>query len=402
MGLLLSDNFAGSVIDSLKWTETDPNSRISQNDRILISNPHSASRPEFTDYLKSVVSASSGVVVIQANVDWSDDSAEEAIGGIYLYKDSSNYAAIVSRGNGGEYRLRIRIGGSFLYDNYTNYIAKGKDVKIVYTFSTNLIQFFYWNTGTSAWVQIGTNQTYNLGTPLYFGITAWDLTTFNAADTIYIDNAYFSDADYSSQYPVLDFTYQGDIPLSLLPSSSYSLSDYVYQGNTSLSLLPSSLYLIADFVYLGTTLLTLYPFSLCEGSDLATIDTDIGFLQFVAPIAGTKKIVLSNVPDGLRLSRNHITAISNRRLQNGSLISQVIASRKKSFSLDLGLYDKSLSVYFESIYENNESVSMTVYEYNSNFLRVDEYSLTVKIARFEDSKDYIDNTRSMVIDLEEV
>jgi hypothetical protein len=51
----VTDAFTGSTIDVAKWTETDPNGRISQSHNVLnYANPHSNNRTIFTDKLQSV------------------------------------------------------------------------------------------------------------------------------------------------------------------------------------------------------------------------------------------------------------------------------------------------------------------------------------------------------------
>lgn len=202
--ILLQDNFTGTTIDTGKWTETDTNGLVSQNNALILSNPHTALTSDFSNMVKSVASISSGVAVAQANITWTTDSSQEALGGLYLYKDNNNFAAITSRGAGGYYRLRVVTGGVSRYNLETtgSDYAKGKDVKI-WTNGTD-IKFFTWN--GSSWVQIGTTQTYSLGYSLYEIIGTNDNTTFTGANPVTVDNAYFSDQDYTTQYPNFDLT----------------------------------------------------------------------------------------------------------------------------------------------------------------------------------------------------
>lgn len=196
----LSDNFNDNSIDINKWSETDPGSQIAESgSQIQIANPHTAAIAEFANYLKSVVSISSGIVCIQGYLTWITDSANEALGGIYLAKDSSNFARITSRSTGGKLRIDVITGGVSRYSLETT-IDKGKDVKIEYDVSATTVKFFYWN-GT-AWVQMGTTQTFNLGTPLYYYITAGDNSGFTGANTIIIDNAYLVRGSYSINPPI--------------------------------------------------------------------------------------------------------------------------------------------------------------------------------------------------------
>lgn len=197
MSILLKDNFTGTTIDTGKWTETDPNSYISQNDALLIANPHSVTIAWFTNKVESVASISSGVAVVQAYSTWPSGGVQESFGGLFLSKDSNNFALIGSRSSGGTYRVVIYTGGIQRY-SYESSVTVGKDVKI-WTDGTS-IKFFYWS--GSAWTQIGTDQTYSLGYNLKVVLTSYDYTSTSNTNPITIDNLYFSNADYTTQYPV--------------------------------------------------------------------------------------------------------------------------------------------------------------------------------------------------------
>lgn len=199
MAIIFSDNFTGTTIDTGKWNETDPNSRISQNNSIIFTFPHTSTDAEMANNLLSVSTISSGVAVAQANLTWTTDGSAEAIAQFGLYKDSNNYAVVQSRNNdGGKYRLNIKYNGSIVYDlDSTDLPAKGKDIK-VWTDGTS-IKFFYWN--TSVWTQFGTTQTYSLGYNLKVVLNARDVNEANGCNPANIDDVYFSDEDYSTQYP---------------------------------------------------------------------------------------------------------------------------------------------------------------------------------------------------------
>lgn len=196
MALIFSDNFTGTTIDTTKWTETDPASCIAQNDTLNITNNHTA-KARFANKLQSVSTVSSSNAVAQAYINWTDPTTQEALCGMFLYKDANNYAYVGSRSSGGTYRLLIQSGGSQVYTLDGN-IAQNKDVKI--TFDGTSVKFWYWN--GSAWTQMGTTQTYNLGANCGVVLSTEDSTSFTGADVVSFDNLYLSDADYSTQYPI--------------------------------------------------------------------------------------------------------------------------------------------------------------------------------------------------------
>lgn len=217
MACVLRDDFNLNEIDVKKWTETDPNSRVSiSNYRVALANSHGATRSPFTDMLKSVASVASGVATVQATVTWDDDTNNEAIGGIWLYVDANNYISLTSRSGGGTYRLRIFDGGSQVYTLETA-ITKNKIVKITYDLSSKDIKFWYWDAVDDEWVQMGTTQNVDIGSTCYAVLTSQDDTTFTGADTVYIDDLYLSNADYSTQKP----------PISVMTLNPSALVSYI-------------------------------------------------------------------------------------------------------------------------------------------------------------------------------
>jgi len=217
--IVLSDAFAGTTIDTGKWTETDPNGRISQNGAIILTNPHTGDELFFTNKLISVASITSGVAVVQANMTWSDDSNNEAEANLFLYVDANNYARIGSRSTaGGKYLLVVVQGGSarYVYDNAAA-PTKGKDVKITYNLTSKEIKYWWWNTDT--WTQIGATATWDLGSTVYMLMATQDVAGYTAVDTATFDNAYLFSTDSTTQYPVADVAYT----LSL--SDTFNMTD---------------------------------------------------------------------------------------------------------------------------------------------------------------------------------
>jgi hypothetical protein len=197
------DDFVGATIDVTKWTETDPDSAIAQNNGIVITNDHATNKLEFANRLVSVKSIASGNTYLQAYLYWFPyDQTPEALTGIYLYKDANNFACITSRAKSDNsvydsLRLRIVTGGVSRYDIATS-IMKNRFVRI-FTDGTD-IKFYY--NDTTEWVQLGTTQTYSLGYPLLGVITTIDNTTFQGVDNAYIDNVHFAESDFNT-WPIV-------------------------------------------------------------------------------------------------------------------------------------------------------------------------------------------------------
>lgn len=197
----LYDNFDDNSIDTAKWDETDPNSRISETSQQLqISNPHSSTYAfGANNLLKSDISISSGLAIAQGYLDWTDVGNNGANGGFSLWVDSNNYAAVTSRATTGEVALLIVDGGSTVYFNQATGVARAQNYKITYDITTHDIKFYYWN--GSAWTQAGTTQNADLGSPVFCALSSEDNTAYANADIVILDNVYLVLGDYSTQFP---------------------------------------------------------------------------------------------------------------------------------------------------------------------------------------------------------
>ena len=153
----------------------------------------------FRNNLNSKATIVSGTVVAQANVTWTTNGLGEAVGGFYLYKDSSNYIYVGARSTGGTYRILIYVGGVKVYDLSTS-ITKGKDIKI-WTDGTT-IKIFYWNTAyMSVWSPLCPAQTISLPGPYHVLLSCQQSAGWTGAIPVTFDNVYFWNFDYITQYP---------------------------------------------------------------------------------------------------------------------------------------------------------------------------------------------------------
>jgi hypothetical protein len=184
---LVGDDFDDNSIDTNIWTETDPTNRITEtNSRLEMYNPHTTNESEYGRFLKSLTSVNANIFEIVGFIDWTNPTTNEALGGIYAYFSNGNVVRLICRSStSGSLRVSIVQGGTSVY-NFESSISKGRLVKITYNFSNNEIKAFYDNNGT--WTQLGTTQTFNLGTTGYVYLTSFDLTTFDGANTIIIDD----------------------------------------------------------------------------------------------------------------------------------------------------------------------------------------------------------------------
>jgi predicted GH43/DUF377 family glycosyl hydrolase len=209
-----TDDFTGSTIDTNKWTITNPDSVITQNGTLNIANTGS-NTAMFRNNVKSIATvANGGVAVVQSHVTWSGTYAGEAVAGLYLYKDSTNYAYIGDRtviSPGNTYQLYVYTGGVQRYQ-FGSTVSKDKDVKI-WTDGTN-VKFFYWEVFTHVdgglagqWTQIGTTQTFSISGP-YYAVLSNEQNFPTWSNTLIFDNVSLSSNDYIANFP--NYTIQAD------------------------------------------------------------------------------------------------------------------------------------------------------------------------------------------------
>ncbi|MEM7818889.1 MAG: DUF2341 domain-containing protein [Candidatus Aenigmatarchaeota archaeon] len=186
------DDFDDNSIDTSIWTEVDTYNRLNEtNGRIEISNPHNINEGTWDKYIKTINSLNSGIAIAEAFLDWTVPTTQEAVNGLIVFFDTNNFARIISRSNvAGEYRLQIISNGTVVYNNENTGVSRGKRIRIRYNFSTNQIDFWYQDNNLN-WVQMGTTQTYNLGTTCYGMIYGVDATTFNGANLGIFDDFVF-------------------------------------------------------------------------------------------------------------------------------------------------------------------------------------------------------------------
>ena len=202
---IMYDFWNFTILNTTNWTETDPDGALSYSSSYLeIANPHAvAAKSLFTDKMQSKLSIASGIVSAQSYIFQNTPSAAEAQGGMYLYVDANNYAAIVTNGSAGGNEMKYIIvkGGAEVY-SHTPGVAPSNTFKITYNITTRAIDFFVWDGGTVWWSSDGP-QVQNIGGPVYFVASSSDSNAQTGADVIYLKNTFLTNTDYATQYPVI-------------------------------------------------------------------------------------------------------------------------------------------------------------------------------------------------------
>lgn len=202
--ILIADAFTGSTINTGKWTidsNTPANVAITQSNALILTDlANGAAQAQTANRIVGDKTLLTGnYAVVQCNLTFSASAESEQ--GFALFEGPNNYAAIINKKSvvGDVYSLTIVSVGTEVYSLDTA-ITHGKDVRISIT-AANLIKFEYWN--GSAWTQMGTDQTFGLGTVkgCFFSESTTDVSVY----TMTADNFYMTTADYTTQFPTIDF-----------------------------------------------------------------------------------------------------------------------------------------------------------------------------------------------------
>jgi hypothetical protein len=192
--ILMEDDFAGTTIDTGKWTETDPDGVITQNNQLIFTGDGS-SLANRTNYLQSIQS-NSGESVVAVQFTVTDAYSGDPSWWFGLWNDNSGNNEITILDNGGNASLNIREGGGSEYSFNSSVSLNGNTFKILK--NGNDISFYYLS-APDTWTQIGTTRTVVFSSTLYAVCAARDFT--GTLNSVYIDDFYFTNADYATSVP---------------------------------------------------------------------------------------------------------------------------------------------------------------------------------------------------------
>lgn len=204
--IVMQDDFTGTTIDTSKWTVTNPNSSsllIEQNEDLrlkIVSNVGTIGA--YVDYIESDYTITDGALQATIQENYTDNSPNGAfVFGLWI--DSSNSAVILryNTGNVFNMRLYITVGGVNQYDSGDTGVSLNNTVKITIDASNN-IKYWYLS-GVDTWTQLGTTQTYDIGTNKSVIITGGKVDGQDTnGDYISIDDVYLTNEDYDTSTPI--------------------------------------------------------------------------------------------------------------------------------------------------------------------------------------------------------
>lgn len=196
--LLLSEDFSGTVVDTSKGTITNPgaaNLSLTQNDGLIFKRVTDNAIATFLDYWQSVDSFSKPCVVaftMQATVGFTNTAVR---GGLFV--DENNRAHFTN--SVGTLRLVIVTGGVSRYNVDTGIpMSTLRELKITIDADNNIK---FWRYTAGAWAQLGTTQTFNIGSSLPIRLSSSSAASDGTNETFQFGRVRVTSGDYATQTP---------------------------------------------------------------------------------------------------------------------------------------------------------------------------------------------------------
>lgn len=197
--IVMQDDFTGTTINTVKWTVTDPVDSVivSQNGNLRFNFTHAGTVVAIppVNYLQSILTITTGAVQSYTNKSGGNGNAPR---GMFMWLDANNFAGIIRGATDvSKARLYLSDNNVAIYNFQTTLAIDNNIFKI--TLDGTNVKYWYWN--TTQWTQLGTTQTHaNFTGNKTILLTGGDATT-DTSGYNYYDDAYLTNADYSTQYP---------------------------------------------------------------------------------------------------------------------------------------------------------------------------------------------------------
>jgi hypothetical protein len=198
VGINLEVLFTGTTIDTAKGTVTNPdvaNLTISQNNKLIFTRTtDTAIASTLVNYWRSVNTYTRGTFAVLFNKDAGFATSAAS----FQYRvDANNDIAILKKANSAtEVTLRVRVSAATVYTLDVT-VSQNSRFKIAYN-SLNEIRFYYYSSG---WIQIGTTQTYNVGSSANIQLATNSESADAPADAFSFDTLYVTDKEYTTVTP---------------------------------------------------------------------------------------------------------------------------------------------------------------------------------------------------------
>jgi hypothetical protein len=202
--LVVSDNFAGTTVDTeFNWT-VNSGATISYNDSLIYTNNHSGTITFDTGRNNiSNFSVTNGEIWCRMKFSWTDPTnGGQAMGGIMMYVDANNYVAVLSdsaSAGGNKVKTRKRLSATNT-ENSTN-VDNGSEFKMYYNCSNGNYQIWNWNGSSWTSMETGTLVALSGSSNVKMKVSVNDSASFTGGDLFIFEEFDMTIADFTTRRP---------------------------------------------------------------------------------------------------------------------------------------------------------------------------------------------------------
>lgn len=130
--------------------------------------------------------------------------------------------------------------------------------------------------------------------------------------------------------------------------------------------------------------------------------TDVNFLELINISAAPLTLSFANSHEGLTYDREHVSLKNAQRTADGTLVVQSVPYTKKNFEIQGSFSDRAIHTYLQALVEGNDTATLTLYFQDSNFVDQADFTGTVNLVAYQDTKNQAGNVWSFTASFMEV
>ncbi len=106
--------------------------------------------------------------------------------------------------------------------------------------------------------------------------------------------------------------------------------------------------------------------------------------------------------EGLTYDREHVSPKTAQRTATGTLVVQTIPYNKENFEIQGSFSERTIHTYLKALAEGNDTATLTLYFQDSNFADQADFTGTVNLVAYSDTKNQAGNVWSFTATFMEV
>lgn len=130
--------------------------------------------------------------------------------------------------------------------------------------------------------------------------------------------------------------------------------------------------------------------------------TDVNFLELVNISDAPLTLSFANTPEGLTYDREHVSPKNAQRTADGTLVVQTVPHTKKNFEIQGSFSDRDIHTYLQALREGNDTATLTLYFQDAAFADQPDFTGTVNLVAYSDTKNQAGNAWSFTASFMEV